>query len=86
LVFIILYIYREVLVEILKETDGIVCDIGMPVIHKNVFYNCRLICLDRKIHLIRPKQYLADDGNYRESRWFTPWSKEIEEFELPLFI
>ena len=22
---------------------------------------------------IRPKIYLANDGNYREMRWFTPW-------------
>jgi len=40
----------------------------MPVIHKNVFYNCRIICYDREVKLIRPKKYLADDGNYRESR------------------
>lgn len=54
-------------------TDGILCDIGLPVIHKGVRYNCRLFCLDRKILLIRPKLALADDGNYRESRWFTCW-------------
>ena len=26
-----------------------------------------------KIVGIRPKIYLANDGNYREMRWFTPW-------------
>lgn len=26
-----------------------------------------------KIIGIRPKIYLANDGNYREMRWFTPW-------------
>ena len=25
--------------------------------------------------LIRPKLFLAGGGNYRESRWFTTWSK-----------
>lgn len=26
----------------------------------------------------------ADDGNYRETRWFSPWSKrELEDFVLP---
>ncbi|KAJ0408384.1 hypothetical protein P43SY_003110 [Pythium insidiosum] len=54
-------------------TDGILCDIGMPVLHNNVRYNCRVYCLDRKIVFIRPKLYLADDGNYREKRWFTTW-------------
>ncbi len=40
----------------------------MPVIHKNVLYNCSVICLNNKILLIRPKMALADDGNYREGR------------------
>ncbi|KAF8202233.1 hypothetical protein BJ912DRAFT_1110105 [Pholiota molesta] len=30
---------------------------------------------DRKILLIRPKMWLANDGNYRELRFFTPWQK-----------
>ncbi|RHY34828.1 hypothetical protein DYB32_000642 [Aphanomyces invadans] len=51
-------------------TDNILCDIGMPVMHLGVRYNCRVFCLDRKIVFIRPKLYLADDGNYREKRWF----------------
>lgn len=29
----------------------------------------------RKILLIRPKISLANVGNYRELRWFTPWNK-----------
>jgi NAD+ synthase (glutamine-hydrolysing) len=54
-------------------TEGILCDIGMPVLHLGVRYNCRIFCLDRKIVLIRPKMYLADDGNYRECRFFSAW-------------
>lgn len=49
-------------------TDGIVCDIGMPVIHKGVRYNCRVFVLDRKLLLIRPKLAMADGGNYRYAR------------------
>jgi NAD+ synthase (glutamine-hydrolysing) len=70
-------------------TDGIICDIGMPVLHRGVRYNCRLFCLNRHILLIRPKLYLADDGNYRESRWFTAWSdaaenvRELQDHILP---
>ena len=44
-------------------------DVGMPVMHKNVTYNCRVAFLNKKILLIRPKQAMCDDGNYRESRW-----------------
>ena len=53
--------------------------------YKNVKYNCRVIFLNKKIILIRPKRFLANDGNYREMRWFTPWLKPrtVEEFVLP---
>ena len=56
-----------------------------PVMHKNVLYNCRVIFLNQTILLIRPKIFLAMDGNYREMRWFTPWTKlrQTEEFYLP---
>lgn len=59
-------------------TDGILCDIGMPVQHLGVRYNCRVFCLNRKILAIRPKLHLADDGNYRETRWFTTWKRRNE--------
>lgn len=79
--------------ELLKDdlTDGILCDIGMPVMHRNVPYNCRVWVLNRKIVGIRPKVFMANDGNYREMRWFTPWHVdpatpgfgELEEHFLP---
>jgi NAD+ synthase (glutamine-hydrolysing) len=54
-------------------TDGLLCDFGMPCIWKGTRYNCRILAWNRKILLIRPKTALADDGNYRESRYFTPF-------------
>jgi NAD+ synthase (glutamine-hydrolysing) len=47
---------------------NILIDIGMPVQHRGVRYNCRIICLNGKILLIRPKMWLASDGNYFEMR------------------
>ncbi|KAG1735523.1 hypothetical protein EDB19DRAFT_1896247 [Suillus lakei] len=80
----------EVLAKILASDDtmGIVCDIGMPVVHKNVIYNCRVIVHDKQILLIRPKMWLANDGNYREMRYFTPWMKhrQWEDHFLPRII
>jgi predicted amidohydrolase len=35
-----------------------------PVIHKNTSYNCRVVIHDGKIVLIRPKMWMANDGNY----------------------
>ena len=66
-------------------TDGILCDIGMPVMHRNVRYNCRVFVLDGKLLLIRPKMVLASDGNYREHRWFVAWERgwTTEPYTLP---
>ena len=76
----------EVLATIINHEDcqDVVLDIGMPVRHKNTRYNCRIIAYNRKIVLIRPKMSLANDGNYREMRYFTPWLKagEVEEYYL----
>uniref|UniRef100_A0A2I3T6Y5 Glutamine-dependent NAD(+) synthetase n=2 Tax=Pan TaxID=9596 RepID=A0A2I3T6Y5_PANTR len=80
----------EVLAALLESpvTQDIICDVGMPVMHRNVRYNCRVIFLNRKILLIRPKMALANEGNYRELRWFTPWSRSrhTEEYFLPRMI
>ncbi|XXQ37110.1 Glutamine-dependent NAD(+) synthetase [Plasmodiophora brassicae] len=69
-------------------TDGILCDIGMPVIHVGTRYNCRVLVVNRQIVLIRPKLFLANEGNYRERRWFNAWTRvdEIDEFAVPDFI
>jgi len=66
-------------------THGIICDVGVPVMYKDCRFNCRVFCLDGKILLIRPKLFLADDGNYRESRYFTVWrtEKALESYTLP---
>ena len=69
-------------------TDGLLVDVGMPVVHKGVRYNCRLFLLNRRILLIRPKLFLANDGNYREARWFTPWhdSASLDTHHLPALV
>lgn len=66
----------------------IICDIGMPVRHKTVTYNCRILIHNGKILGIRPKMILAENGSYREHRWFTPWRKirVTEDFFLPRII
>ena len=75
----------EILAEIIDESpDNIIIDVGMPVCHRGVRYNCRLIYLNKRILLIRPKTVLANEANYRETRWFTAWSRtEMDAYELP---
>ncbi|KAF2754473.1 putative glutamine-dependent NAD(+) synthetase [Pseudovirgaria hyperparasitica] len=80
----------EMLKKILTDEscNGILLDIGMPVLHRNIRYNCRVLALDGKILLVRPKLWLANDGNYREMRYFTPWSRpqHVEQLYLPRMI
>lgn len=62
----------EMLARIIDHPDcqDILVDVGMPVRHRNVRYNCRVIFYNRKIILIRPKMWLANgmtslhDGSY----------------------
>jgi NAD+ synthase (glutamine-hydrolysing) len=67
----------EVLAQLLlnEVCTDILIDVGMPVMHNGVTYNCRIVFLNGKILFIRPKMIMCDDGNYRESRWFTGWAK-----------
>ena len=65
----------EVLADILKhEFKDILIFIGMPVMFKNILYNCVIVILNQKLILIRPKLQMADDGLYREGRYFQPYS------------
>ena len=60
-------------------TDGdMLCDFGMPILFSGVRYNCRVLCINRKIVMIRPKTAMADSGNYRESRYFTAYQPPKE--------
>jgi NAD+ synthase (glutamine-hydrolysing) len=76
------------LINLLEQgaARNMLCDFGMPVLHRGVRYNCRVICYDTKILLIRPKTAMADNGNYREGRYFTPYSpsKTNEVYLLPV--
>jgi len=67
-------------------TKDILLVLGAPVIHDGVKYNTMIFISNNEIILIRPKINLADDGNYREARWFTSWAKEgLENFQLKGF-
>lgn len=56
--------------------------------HHGVRYNCRVILHNGHIMLVRPKMHLANDGNYRETRWFSAWNRpmHIEQHRLLPFV
>ncbi len=74
---------RELLAD--PALHGILIDVGLPLQHRNCRYNARALLLDGKILCFRPKMYLANDGNFREMRFFTPWNRprHVEEYYLP---
>jgi NAD+ synthase (glutamine-hydrolysing) len=47
-----------------KVTEGIVAEVGCPILHKAALYNGRVIIYNSKIVAIRVKMHLADGGNY----------------------
>jgi NAD+ synthase (glutamine-hydrolysing) len=53
--------------------------------HRGAPYNCRALLLDRRVLLVRPKMHLAEDGNYRERRYFAAWpvDRAVERLPLP---
>ncbi|KAH8690888.1 hypothetical protein BGW36DRAFT_306121 [Talaromyces proteolyticus] len=63
----------------------IIIDVGLPLLHRNCRYNARAIILNGQILCLRPKLYLANDGNFREMRFFTPWNRprHVEQYYLP---
>ena len=78
---------NEILIKILKTAPkGIAYTVNMPWLHNDVLYNSVVVCLNGEIKHIVPKIAMADDGNYREGQFFTPWnsSKGIEETLLPV--
>ena len=81
-VFVLSYYMLKYIVKTTSLfTTNMVVALGCPIMHRDVRYNCTVFFGNGKIFLIRPKTILADDGNYREARWFTPWLKEgIEDF------
>lgn len=69
-------------------TNGIVVDVGCPILHKAALYNGRVILYNSKVVAIRVKIILADGGNYFETRYFSSWkhTRKIDNFMLPQII
>ncbi|KAI0539198.1 carbon-nitrogen hydrolase [Xylaria digitata] len=70
----------EVLAQIISDEvcKDMLIDLGMGCRHRNVRYNCRVLCTYKKVLFIRPKMSPANDGLYREARHFTAWVKPMQ--------
>ena len=69
-----------------SNNKDIIIALGCPIIHNDVKYNTIIFIYNGELILIRPKFILANNGDYREGRWFVPWPKDkFETFEFSLF-
>jgi NAD+ synthase (glutamine-hydrolysing) len=76
----------DMLHSILEDvaTHDILLDIGLPIMHRGLRLNCRCISLNGRILLLKPKMYMANDGNHRELRYFQPFQPhQMETYRLP---
>lgn len=69
------------------DCQDIIIDLGLPIQHRGCSFNARLLALNGEVLAIRPKLDLCNDGNYREMRYFTPWTRgRVEDYDLPPMI
>lgn len=65
-------------------TDNMLVEVGAPVMFEGSQYNCRVLLLNKRVLLIRPKTQLVDEGGYRESRYFSAWQRGTNLHQLRL--
>ncbi len=68
---------REVLLEILPETEDVIVSLGLPVWHAGGLFNTACLVADRRLLGFVAKQNLANEGIHYEPRWFRAWPKKV---------
>ncbi len=64
---------REVLRELLPETEGLAVTLGLPVMHEGSLFNVCALAANGRLEGLVAKQHLAGEGLHYEPRWFKPW-------------
>ncbi|GAA4432580.1 NAD(+) synthase [Ravibacter arvi] len=81
---------KEVLLNLVPHTEGIIVSVGLPVSYQNRLYNAACLIADRRIVGFYCKQFLANNGIHYEARWFHAWPKglvgsiEIDGIQFPI--
>jgi NAD+ synthase (glutamine-hydrolysing) len=74
---------KEILLEIVEETAGIVCCIGLPISYKNKLFNATCMVANKQILGFVCKQHLPNYGLFYEDRWFHRWKAgQIGEIQI----
>lgn len=74
----------EKLLELLPFCYDISVCLGLPILYNNKRYNCTCLIQNTEIQGFYAKQFLANDGIFYETRWFSAWDKkgEFEYLEI----
>ncbi len=64
---------KEVLLEVVPETQGLIVSLGLPAFHQGGLFNTACLIADGRILGLAGKQNLAGEGLHYEPRWFKPW-------------
>lgn len=59
--------------ELVRETKGIVCNFGLPLLVNGAVYNVVAVAVNGELCGFVAKQHLPGDGIHYEPRWFKPW-------------
>lgn len=71
------------LLDIAKETKGVIAAVGLPILYRDGLYNTCCLLVDGKIAGFVAKQHLPGYGVHYEPRWFKPWVAGVRtEFEF----
>jgi NAD+ synthase (glutamine-hydrolysing) len=68
---------RQVLREILPETQGLIVSLGLPALYHNGLFNTACLVADGQVLGFVAKQHLAGEGLHYEPRWFKPWPEGV---------
>jgi NAD+ synthase (glutamine-hydrolysing) len=66
-----------VLEELISETLGIICCVGLPYRFEGQLYNCAALLAEGRLCGLAGKQNLAGSGLHYEPRWFHPWPNNV---------
>jgi NAD+ synthase (glutamine-hydrolysing) len=68
---------REVLLEIVPATAGLIVSLGLPVWHAGGLFNTACLAANGRLLGFVAKQNLANEGIHYEPRWFRAWPKGV---------
>ncbi len=68
---------QQVLSELVKQTEGIIVSVGLPLLYENRLYNTVCLLVNGKIAGFVAKRFLPNNGIHYETRWFHCWPQNI---------